>query len=50
MAWIHKTIFSLLKGPRGTLPLVICQIATLHLPAEVACNPVDTKPLEVSLF
>lgn len=50
MAWIHETVFSLLKGTRGTLPLAICQIATLHLPAEVACNPQDTKPLPVSLF
>ena len=50
MAWIHKMIFSLLKGTRGTLPLVICQIATLHLPAELVCNPVGIKPLKVSSF
>lgn len=50
MAWIHETIFSLLKGTCGTLPLVICQMATLHLPAELVRNPLGTKLLNVSSF
>lgn len=48
MAWIHKMIFSLLKGSRGTLLLIICQITTLHHPAEAVCTPLGTKPLNVS--
>jgi len=50
MAWIHKKIFRLLKETRGTLPLVIRQIATPHLPGEAARDPLGTKPLKVSSF
>lgn len=49
MASIREKIFSLLKVARETWPLLICQIATLHLPAEVVCNPVGTRPLKAPL-
>lgn len=49
MVFTRKKILSLLKGTRETWPLLICQIATLHLPAEMVCNPLGTRPLKVSL-
>lgn len=37
MVFTRKKILSLLKGTRETWALLICQIATLHLPAVRWC-------------